>query len=227
MAGGEQRWAELSARAQDLALPGSERRAVFKELHEAIAAVIRTSEAPTAANKLLDLGVMEWAWVNPYSDIVTYIALGDLQGHADVKDMLTTAFAAIRAGFALFDGWGSHEHPEWRHRVHDGMYAAIKSKVAGFAAEVARGGGIESDDVMARLKVAAQATGAAWNSAETAQGASLCTNLTVLVFGNNPVAMHETIAPAIDCGAWETVATALQEAELCSTGLYLSLIGAV
>jgi hypothetical protein len=93
MAGGEQRWAELSARAQDLALPGSERRAVFKELHEAIAAVIRTSEAPTAANKLLDLGVMEWAWVNPYSDIVTYIALGDLQGHADVKDMLTTAFA--------------------------------------------------------------------------------------------------------------------------------------
>ena len=29
MAGGEQRWAGLSARAQDLALPGSERRAIF------------------------------------------------------------------------------------------------------------------------------------------------------------------------------------------------------
>ena len=223
MADGERRWAELAARIQDLALPAAERRAALEELGAALRPVMRTSAAGAVASEMLELDIYEWAWSAPWNELSAYVALGDLKDYSDAADLMASGFAAHKVAFALFDGWGCREHPEWRHRAHDGMYGRVAS-CAGFAAEVlAQGEGPESDGVMTRLKEVSHAAGVAWRSDEP-QGGLLCTVCRVIEFGGHPAALREIVAAPVNSGGLEAVATSLREADVSSSDLYLTLV---
>eukprot|EP01052_Picozoa_sp_SAG31_P011437 SAG31_NODE_646_length_13223_cov_14.088845_8_plen_557_part_00 len=122
----------LSARVQDKSLPVPERQAATAKFDQALRSVTGTDAMATVGPTLLELEFVEWLCISPAREVFTYLATGEFEGYDDAPELFSFAHTRWGALFAPFDGWGSHDHPEWRHRVHDSVYSGVPRLAAGF-----------------------------------------------------------------------------------------------
>ena len=225
----ERRCAELFAQVLDKSLSVVERQVACKELDKDVKSVSRTDGMATVVLKLLDLQFVDSLFVTPAADVLTYVASGEFEGYVDAAELFSFAYVRWGALFSPFEGWGSHDHPEWRHRAHDALYSAIPRVVAtcvelcGDRAESA-----ETAAVLGRMKLwgqnAAEALCAAGDA--TVQAGARLSVLPILIgFSRFPAARHEALEAYLDTGGvFQAITLRLQEAPVNSVDLYLSTV---
>eukprot|EP01052_Picozoa_sp_SAG31_P031401 SAG31_NODE_3321_length_4417_cov_2.056508_5_plen_555_part_00 len=224
MADSEPRWAELSARAQDLGAPSAERFEAQEALEKAIRTAIHTSAAPAVASEMLRLGVAEWAWRIPLIELISYVALGDLKSYADLAELLRDLFGKMKVMFALTDSFGSRGHPEWAHRVHDALYGKIKGLMGAFEELLSKSEGPETGAVLCRTKQVASASCAELSNdgGQRISGAAAIFGL-ILPFAAFPLARRAVMTTVID-GMLDSMIRALQDDPLGTANQYVQVV---
>eukprot|EP01045_Picozoa_sp_COSAG04_P004559 COSAG04_NODE_199_length_20482_cov_32.401559_15_plen_493_part_00 len=207
--------AALAARTQDSALPIPERIAAAREMEPLLRAVSRGGTAAAAvADKLLEVGLGELAWVGAMVDIGAYVALGDLKGCADAAEAVEWAAARYAIIIALMDGWGSRSHPDWRHRWFDYGYTTIALAVRQIGELLASGEGAASDAVSQRADEIATLLAAGRGIGPVCMLASM-----------SPHGLGGTVAHAtVTGGDYEAAAASLREDSLDSVELYVATV---
>eukprot|EP01043_Picozoa_sp_COSAG02_P046072 COSAG02_NODE_4277_length_5558_cov_8.385968_7_plen_294_part_01 len=226
----EQRCVELTAQIQDKTLSIVERQAAAAELADAVKSVSRTdvAAAATAVSKLVDLGVLsDVLWVPPCLEIIAYVASGEVEGYADVNELFTFSHVRLGAAFSLFDGWGSHDHPEWYHRAHDAAYSTVPRIIA-FAMQQF-GDRENTAAVLSRAKEWGQTSAAAFCASGDATNIQVGTmgSLTAFMIGlaRSPAARREAADAFLDSsGVLEAITLRLQQASVNSCDLYITTV---
>jgi hypothetical protein len=222
----EQRCEELFAQVLDESVPVAERQAACKELDNTARSVSRTDAMDAVAAKLLDLQISEWLFVTPNTEVLAYVASGEGKGYADVAELFLFAHMRWGAHFAISNGWGSHDHPEWRHRAHDMFYTKIPSlQVA--CAELC-GDRAETPAVLGRMKTWGQASAAALctsGDATVQAGALLSAAAFLVTCAHFPAARREAAEAYVgNSDVFQAIIRRLQEAPLDSCDLYLTTV---
>lgn len=226
----ERRCVELNAHIQDKTLSISERQAAAAELADAVKSVSRTdaAAAATAVSKLVDLGVMrDVLFAPPSFDIIAYVASGEVEGYANVDELFTFSHVRLGALFALYDGWGSHDHPEWYHRAHDAAYSTIPTVIAYAMQQL--GDRADTAAVLNRAKVWGQTSAAAFCASGDATnmqvGAMASPAVFMIGLARSPAARREAADAFLDTsGVLEAITLRMQEAPVNSCDLYIATV---
>eukprot|EP01050_Picozoa_sp_SAG11_P010277 SAG11_NODE_1021_length_6157_cov_1.321063_5_plen_570_part_00 len=217
---------ELFAQMLDKSLSGAEKQAACKELDNAVRGVSRTDTMATVAAKLLDLQFSERLFLTPTAEILAYVAIGEVEGYADLAELFSFTFMRWGTHFAPFDGWGSHDHPEWRHRMHDMFYSTLP-KIVGISIDLC-GDCAETAAVLDRMKSWGQASAAALctpGDATVQAGAVLSAAVIQVALSRFPAARHEASEAFLSgSGVFQTITLRLQESPVDSADLYLTTV---
>eukprot|EP01043_Picozoa_sp_COSAG02_P050774 COSAG02_NODE_5261_length_4489_cov_10.826879_4_plen_366_part_01 len=228
----EQRCVELNAQIQDKTLSIAERQAAAAELADAVKSVSRTDAAAvaTAVSKLLDLrAISDVLFVPPALEIIAYVASGEVEGYTDADELFTFSHARLGALFALYDGWGSHDHPEWYHRAHDAAYSTIPTIVASSLQQF--GDRADTAAVLRRAKEWGQTSGtavcASGDASNTSMQVGAIASVALFMIGlsRTPLARREAADGFLDSsGVLEAITLRLQEASVNSCDLYVATV---
>eukprot|EP01043_Picozoa_sp_COSAG02_P027560 COSAG02_NODE_1633_length_11567_cov_16.719567_2_plen_540_part_00 len=220
----EHRCAELFAQVLDKSLSVAKRHAACKDFGNAVKSVTRTDAMATVAPMLLDLQFAEWLALVPHAEVLAYVASGEVEGYADVAEMFSFVHMRFGACFAPCDGWGSCDHPEWRHRIHDAIYSCIPRLMTAHA-ELC-GDCAEPPAVLGRMKSWGLASAAALctpGAATVHVGALVSAIIILVACAHFPASRDEGVEAFVSSsGVFQAITLRLQEAPIDSYDLYLT-----
>eukprot|EP01050_Picozoa_sp_SAG11_P001588 SAG11_NODE_70_length_18450_cov_14.704975_9_plen_566_part_00 len=209
----------LTARAQDSALSIPERVASLNDMCPLLRAASRGENAAAVAEKLFDLECVDFT-CRALIDAGAYIALGDLKSCVDVTQAASFICARMACMMAMMDGWGSHSHPEWRHRWFDSAYGRIAVAGRKIAELLAGDEGAASDAVVQRTQEMVTLL-------NVEGGVGGPTANACMYIALSPHGLGGTAAKVIvTAGAYDTASASFREDDLSSADLYAHAIQA-